>query len=114
MIFSNIFERNRSCIKFQSTGKRFSNSQVQDIRAFYIVYLETELNSLCCIGDGIVVLFSEVVHTVPLLWFSSLHTILHIVDLTLKVCVLWCYCIGIGFCRLLLGFYFRRDVFIMS
>ena len=45
--FSDNFERNRYCKTFQSTGKRFSNSQVRDIRPFYIVYFETELNSLC-------------------------------------------------------------------
>ena len=41
-------------LKFQSMGKRFLNSHVQDIRAFnfYIVYFETEVNTLCCIGNG--------------------------------------------------------------
>ena len=41
-------------------GERFLNSQVQDIRAFnfYIVYFETEVNTLCCIGNGIFCDFS--------------------------------------------------------
>ena len=70
--------------RFRVRGKRFSNSQARDIRLFYIVYFETELNSLCCISNAIVVVFPKLAHTV--LWLSYLlflHTILHIFDLTL-------------------------------